>query len=514
MAPGTSRSPATGGAPHPPPVPRPRPEPEDDGRGGSGGSGGNDRLDPAFLRMAAVLLLALLLALLDETVVNVGMRTLSDEFGAPLPTVQWVTAGYLLAVAVATPFAGWAVDRYGGRVMWLVAVSVFVLGSLLAGLAWSVESLIAFRVLQGLGGGMIVPVVQSVLATAAGPARVARAMALISLPLTLGPVLGPVVGGTLVDLVDWRWMFLVNLPLGATALLLAVRALPAGPHRGDPGQRLDVVGLALLSPGFAALVYGLTSAAHGGDAASPGVLAALVGGTALLVAYPVHALRASVTPLIDVRMFAERGFALAVVLMFLVGAVANALLFLTPLYHQQARDSGVLRAGLLLIPSGVLGAVGAVVSGRTADRVTARLTSAVGMAVTALGALVFALAGPGTGTGRLSVALGVTGFGIGLTAPGTMAFLYRAVGEARAARATSALFVFNQLGGALGIAVAAVVLQHRLAGAAGDPSWAFGGAYAVVVALALAAVPAALALPGPFRVRPPQPAAGPPEHRG
>ncbi|MFD4831582.1 DHA2 family efflux MFS transporter permease subunit [Streptomyces uncialis] len=459
----------------------------------------DSRLDPAFLRMAGVLLLALLLALLDETIVNVGVRTLSDEFGAPLPTVQWVAAGYLLAVAVATPFAGWAVDHYGGRTMWLVAVSVFVLGSLLSGLAWNIGSLIAFRVLQGLGGGMIVPVVQSVLATAARPARVAKAMALISLPLTVGPVLGPVLGGVLVDAADWRWMFLINVPLGVVILLLAYRTLPSGLHRGRRGPRLDVVGLLLLSPGFAALVYGFTSAAHGGDAGSARVLVSFAAGAVLLVAYAVHALRVS-APLIDLRMFTNRGFGMAVVTMFLVGAVANALLFLTPLYYQQSRGFDALDAGLLLIPSGVLGAVGAVTSGRTASRVTARFTSAAGMGVTALGALVFTRVGDATSPLVPAVALGLTGFGIGLTAPGTMAFMYRAVGEARAARATSALFIFNQIGGALGVATVALVLQHGLDGAGGADGGVFGGVYWVVVGFALVAAGAGAALPGGLRV--------------
>lgn len=465
-----------------------------------------DALDPAFLRMAGVLLLALLMALLDETIVNVGVKTLSSEFGSPLATIQWVTAGYLLAVAVATPFAGWAVDRFGGRAMWLAAVSLFVLGSFLSGIAWSAESLIAFRVVQGLGGGMIVPVVQTVLATSAGPSRVAKAMALISIPLTLGPILGPVVGGVLVDTVSWRWMFLINLPIGIVALFLALRTLPRETHSGRPGEALDVLGLVLLSPGFAALVFGVTTAAHTGDAGSAKVLGSLGLGVVLLVGYVVHALRTAKSPLIDVRMFANRGFTMAVVTMFFVGAVANTLLFLTPLYYQQSRGFGALHAGLLLIPSGVLGAAGAITSGKTASKVTARLTSTVGMALAALGTLVFTQAGPDTNSALLSVALGLTGFGIGLTAPGTMAFMYQTVGEANAPRATSALFIFNQIGGALGIAVVALTVQQRLGDSGGHPASAYAGTYVAVIVFALVAALAALWLPGAFRASAPAPA--------
>ncbi|MFE4518081.1 MDR family MFS transporter [Kitasatospora sp. NPDC056783] len=469
----------------------------------------DDKLDPAFMRMAAVLLLALLMALLDETIVNVGLTTLSGTFDSPLENVQWVTGGYLLAVAAATPFAGWAVDRFGGRNMWLTAVLLFVLGSTLSGAAWSLPTLIVFRVLQGIGGGMIVPVVQSVLATTAGPSRVAKAMALISLPLTLGPILGPVLGGVLVDTVSWRWMFLINIPIGVVALLLALRTLPASTHGGQSDDRLDVLGLVLLSPGFAALVYGLTTAARDSDVASPQVIVSFVLGALLLVGYVVHALHTAVVPLIDLRMFKLRGFTMAVVTMFFVGAVANGLLFLTPLYYQQSRDFGALHAGLLLIPSGVLGAAGAITSGKTANKVTARLTSAVGMLLTALGALAFSGVGADTNTAWLSVAIGLTGYGIGLTAPGTMAFMYQAVGPERATRATSALFIVNQIGGALGIAVIAITLQSRLSDAEGHPAGAYGGTYAAVIAFGVVAALAALALPGSFRAKAPaQPEGG------
>jgi MFS family permease len=297
-------------------------------------------------------------------------------------------------------------------------------------------------------------------------------------------------------------MFLINLPIGLIALLLALRTLPADQHAGRPEERLDVLGLVLLSPGFAALVYGFTTAAHSGDASSPKVLVPFAAGALLLVGYVVHALRASVTPLIDLRMFGKRGFTMAVVTMFFVGAVANSLLFLTPLYYQQSRDFGALHAGLLLIPSGFLGAAGAITSGKTANKVTARLTSTAGMLVTALGALVFTQIGSDTNSALLSVALGLTGYGIGLTAPGTMAFMYKAVGEASAPRATSALFIFNQIGGALGIAAIAITLQERL-GTSGHPAGAYGGSYWVIIAFSVIAALAAVILPGSFRAEAP-----------
>ncbi|GAA4929339.1 DHA2 family efflux MFS transporter permease subunit [Actinoplanes utahensis] len=471
---------------------------------GAAAAPADDRLDPAFLRMAGVLLLALLMALLDETIVNVGVDHLGAVFGAPLATIQWVTAGYLLAVAVATPVSGWGVDRFGVRRVWVLAVVLFTLGSLLSGLAWSAGSLIAFRVLQGLGGGMIFPVVQAAIARAAGPARVTKAMGLVSIPLTIGPVLGPVLGGFFVDDISWRWMFFINLPVGVIALVLAFKVLPAADSDPEgPRPRLDIVGLILLSPGFAVLIYGLTTAAHRGDFGDPVALTAFAVGAALLVGYVLHALRTT-APLIDVRLFGRRGFTMSVVTMLLVGAVANGLLFLTPLYYQQARGFGALHAGLLMIPSGILGAAGAISVGKAGARLTARATAPIGMLLAAVAALALSTVGAHTSQVFTALTFGVAGFGIGFTVPGMMAFMYLAVGPADAPRATSALFILNQIGGSLGIAVVAVVLQQRLAAAAGFPPEAYGRTYWIVAGFALVAGLAAALVPGPARPPAPQ----------
>jgi EmrB/QacA subfamily drug resistance transporter len=460
----------------------------------------DDRLEPAFIRMACVLLLGMLMALLDETIVNVAVRTLTATFHAPLDTIQWVTAGYLLAVSVAIPISGWAVDRFGGRTMWMTSVSLFTVGAILCGIAWSAGSLIAFRVVQGLGGGMIVPVVQSMLARhAGGPSKVAKAMGLISIPLVIGPVLGPVLGGLFIDQVNWRWIFFINIPVGIVALLFALRSVPADQPDRSADNRLDVLGLVLLSPGFACLVYALSTAGTRGDfAATPVVVTGAVG-IVLLVGYVVHALRTSVPPLIDLRMFGARAFTLSAVIMLLVGGLANGLLFLTPLYYQESRGFHAVHAGLLLTPSGLVGAVGSILIGKLAARFTPRLTSAIGLVLAAAGMLVYTFVGPNTSQAVLAVALGVTGFGIGFTIPGTMAFMYQAVGPQAAARATGALFIFNQIGGSIGIAAAAVVLQANL-GHVSTPAHAFGIAYWIIVVAALLGAVAATALPGPVRV--------------
>src|SRR6478735_5180876 len=214
-------------------------------------------MDRDLWRLASVVVLGTIMSILDTTIVNVALETLGRDLDASLTSIQWVSTGYLLALATVIPLTGWAMERFSGRKVWMVSVALFLLGSGLCGLAWSVESLIVFRVLQGFGGGMIMPVGQAILAQAAGPQRMGRVMSVIGVPTLLGPVLGPVIGGLIVDNLSWRWIFFVNLPVGAVALALAWRILPAR-EVGTARPRLDLVGLLLLSPGLVALVYGLS----------------------------------------------------------------------------------------------------------------------------------------------------------------------------------------------------------------------------------------------------------------
>src|SRR3954464_5314694 len=214
-------------------------------------------LDRALIRLASVVVLGTIMSILDTTIVNVAIETLGRDLGSSLSAIQWVSTGYLLALATVIPLTGWSMERFGGRFMWMLSVFLFLVGSVLCGCAWSTGSLIVFRVRQGFGGGMIMPVGQAILAQAAGPERMGRIMAVIGVPTLLGPILGPVIGGLIVDNFSWRWIFFVNVPVGLVALTLAWRILPRA-KVSRRGAVLDIRGLALLSPGLALLVYGLS----------------------------------------------------------------------------------------------------------------------------------------------------------------------------------------------------------------------------------------------------------------
>src|SRR5437016_834705 len=225
-------------------------------------AGRGEGLSREILVLAGVVILGTIMTVLDLTVVNVAIPTLARDLGASIPAIQWVMTGYMLAFATVIPLTGWAAERFGARRTWIFALLVFLAGSVLAGAAWSLGSLIAFRVLQGLGAGMILPVGQTILAQAAGPERMGRVMSVIGVPMLLAPVFGPVLGGAIVDAASWRWIFYINLPVGALALLAAVRLLPEAKPR--LGQRLDRRGLVLLSPGIALFLYGVSEAGNAG----------------------------------------------------------------------------------------------------------------------------------------------------------------------------------------------------------------------------------------------------------
>ncbi|MFI0351701.1 DHA2 family efflux MFS transporter permease subunit [Actinomadura sp. 9N407] len=428
--------------------------------------------DDRLWRLTAVVLLGGIMGILDGTMVAVGIGTLAAEFDTSLGTIAWVSTGYLLALTLTIPVTTWAVDRFGGRGLWLGALGLFLAASLACGLAWDVGSLIVFRVLQGIAAGILDPLVLTLLARAAGPARAGRVMGLMAGVLSLGPVLGPVVGGIVLETLGWRWMFLINLPIGLVALIGALRLIPRDPPR-TAVPRLDVLGLALLAPGFAALIHTL---AHG-SLSWPALIPA-----ALLIGYTVHALRArSTPPLIDLRLFARSGFAAGVIAMGLTGLAMYAILFALPLYHQQ--EHGALAAGLLLAPFGISSALAAPVAGRLADRSGARGVVRTGALIALLGTLALTQAEGRTWPTLAAIA---TGLGLGFIGAATMGSLYRSLPGPLVPQGSSVLYMLNQLGASIGIAAVTLIVR----------TWSFHGVYWLVTAAVLTILAGTSLLPG------------------
>src|SRR5438270_4871414 len=291
----------------------------------------SDRIGPHVWLISAVVILGSAMSILDTTIVNVALATLGRELHSPISQIQWVVTGYMLALAAVIPLTGWAAQRFGPRRMYLISLVLFTAGSMLCGLATTTAELVIFRGLQGVGGGMIMPLGMMMMAGAAGPKRMGRVMSVVAMPMMLAPILGPTIGGLIVDNASWRWIFYVNVPIGVIAVIAALRILPSvKPGKADA---LDIRGLVLMSAGLALLTYGLAEIGTAGSFTATKVVIPVLVGLALVALFAVHALRIP-RPLLDLRLFRRPTFSAASLAMFFLAAALFGGMILLPLYWQ------------------------------------------------------------------------------------------------------------------------------------------------------------------------------------
>ncbi|KUJ65232.1 multidrug transporter [Streptomyces albus subsp. albus] len=469
-------------------------------------SDGTRAAAPRLGALAVVVVLGSIMSVLDVTVVNVAMHPLAERFDTSLATIQWVATGYSLALASVIPVTAWAIRRFDTRRVYMTALVLFTLGSLLAGLAWSTESLVAFRVVQGLGGGMLAPTGMTIMMRAATPGTAGRVMSILGIPILIGPLAGPILGGWLVDEFSWRWMFTINVPVGIAALALAARILPR--TAGTPGRRLDVPGLLMLSPGLASFIYGLSTGAERRDFGSPEVLLPAFAGAALMAGFVLRA-RTSPHPLIDLRLYRDRAFATgaATLFLFVVGYFGSMLLL--PMYFQVVRGESVTSSGLMGTPLALAAGITMQFSGRLSDRVAPRGLVTTGVVLAALGMGLFTVQLSDTlAYWRIAIPLMVMGVGVGMTMMPTMAAATRGMAAEDAPSASTALQITTQAAASIGMAFFSVMLSVNDGGASGVPTHAasFADTYAWAIALLLAAALPATRLPR----RRPAPAAAEP----
>ena len=451
------------------------------------------KLTPAVRNALLALIIGGIAAILDSTMVTIALHTLVMSLHSTDGAIGWVTTGYLLAMAVAIPVTGWAESRWGGKRVWMAALVLFVGGSALCAVSWNDASLIGFRVVQGFAAGLIFPLMQTLAVRAAGGRASSSLIAAVSLPLALGPILGPVIGGLILNWLSWRWLFLVNVPVIAVGLVLAWRLLPADrPSPGAGRARLDVIGLGLLGPALAGILLGLSNLSADGGIGHVGVLLPLLAGIALLGAFIAWAMRPGGHPVVDVRLLRLRSLGSASAVLFTAGAALYAGMFLLPLYYQQLRGQSVLDAGLLLIPQGAGSLAARFAIAKLVDRLGARLVTIASFLLAAAATVPFALAGPHASLWLLGLALLIRGFGIGAVLIPPMSVAYQDVPPAGIPHATMNTRISQQVGASFGIAIVAVALQSLLAHGAAS---AFQGAFWWATGITVAALIPALALP-------------------
>jgi EmrB/QacA subfamily drug resistance transporter len=409
--------------------------------------------------VSGVAMLGAVMSILDTTIVNVALATLGKDLHASLAETQWVITGYMLSLAAVIPVSGWASRRFGAKRVFLVSLSLFTLGSLLCGLATSTTELIAFRVLQGAGGGMIMPLAQIIMAGAAGPERMGRVMGLVAVPMMLAPTLGPLLGGVIIQTLSWHWIFYVNIFVGAIAIPLGVKLLPAqAAQKSDP---LDFVGLALMSSGLVAITYGLAEAGIYYSFANVHVWAPIVAGAILVTGFVFHALRVT-HPLLDLRLYRRSHFSAASIVMFTLGAAVFGAMILMPLYWQDVRGYSVIETGLLTGPQGIGMAFAMPLAAKLTERYGGGPVALIGVLVTALMTVPFGLIGAHTPVGLLCVAMIFRGAGMGASFMPAMTAAFAALDRSEVTHATPQLNVLSRVGGSIGTTVLAVVLADAL----------------------------------------------------
>jgi EmrB/QacA subfamily drug resistance transporter len=435
-------------------------------------------VDPRVWRIGIVTVLGTVMSVLDTTIVNVAVDPLARALHADLSSISWVITAYLLAIAAISPIAGWASRRIGTRKLYLLSLVLFTVGSLACGLAWDTPSLVVARVFQGAGGALLMPVGQAIIMGAAGRANLGRVMGTLGVPTVLAPVVGPTLGGFLLETFSWRAIFLINLPIGVLAFVLGLRILPR--DEGHPTYRLDVLGLGLGSAGLSLVTYGLSEVASDPIILRLPVVGPVVAGLLLLAAFVRHALGRE-HPLLDLRLFQNRGYSLASTAVFVNGATSLGGLILLPLYLQGVRHESATTTGLLVAPT----AVGVVLlmryAGRLTDQYGGGRVSTIGTAVVVLGTLPLAWIDDSSSYWFICSAMFVRGLGTALCGMPLMAAALTSIDQRKGGDATAQLFVLQRVGGSLGTALFIVVLERTTS---------YGTTYAAVVALtALSLVP-------------------------
>ncbi len=409
---------------------------------------------------AAVLLLGTVMTILDQTVVNVALSTLEKDFNATLSDIQWVVTAYSLSLAAVIPMSGWLADRFGAKRVFIISEVLFTVGSALCGLAWSHTALIGFRILQGVGGGLIMPVGMAMLMGISRPDQRGRLMAVMGVPMLLGPALGPTLGGWLIQSYSWRLIFYINVPIGILGSILAAMVLRGarGPRQGS--GRLDFGGLLLVTPAVVGMVYGLSQPSTYGWG-SWQTLLPLLGGAALLVVFCLYELRQA-EPLIDIRVFHDAAFSAAMALSILIGFGLFAAMVLLPLFLQQVQGYGAFDTGLILAAQGVGAAAVMPAAGILTDRIGAAKIVPIGLVAITISSLMLTGLTPDTDKWTFIWILVLRGVGMGFTMMPAMSSAYVTLRPHQIARATSVTNVVQRVSSGFGVAVMATILTNRI----------------------------------------------------
>ena len=404
-----------------------------------------------------VIVIGSFMSILDATVVNIALPKLISVFSTDVHGAQWVLTGYLLALAMVIPLTGFADETLGGKRVYIVTIALFTVASALCGIAWSLNVLIFFRILQGLGGGLIQPLGMSLLLREFRPEERGTALGFFGIPVMLAPAVGPILGGYLVQYVDWRFIFYINVPVGIIAVIAASRILHEGVIHHN--QKLDAWGIALAGFGSAALLFGIDNGPTDGWGSTWVVLELLAGAFAL-IAFVFVELNTK-QPLLELRLFKTVNFSTAVFVTLIVQVGLFGAMFLLPVFLENLQGLGAMETGLLWLPQSLVVAMVMPLSGRIFDRFGPTVVLVPGIALLVVATWLFSHLTLGTSTLTVVGILVVRGAGMGLAMmPATTAAM-NAVPRHLIPRASALTSAVQRIAGSFGAAIMATELTAR-----------------------------------------------------
>lgn len=419
----------------------------------------SDKLDRQVFIVAGVVVLGAIMSILDVTVVAVAQNTFIETFNTSTAGAAWSMTGYTLALAAVIPTASWAASRFGTKRVYMASLVLFLIGSVLCALAWNIGTLVAFRVIQGFGGGLLMPIGMMIMTRAAGPERVGSVMAVLGIPMLLGPIMGPILGGWLIEIASWHWVFLINVPIGIIALVYAFVALPGGDE--EPGKKIDIFGLLMLSPGLALFLFGVSSSAEEQTFNAPRVYVPMIIGAVLIATFIWHALRSS-NPLIDLRLFRNSTLRVAVITMSLFAIAFFGASLLYPQYFIGVRGESTLTAGLILAPQGIGAMLTMPIAGKMTDKIGPGKFVLGGLVLIAIGVAAFITLDTDTSYWFLCGALFVQGLGMGMTMMPIMTAALATLRGPDIADGSTLMNAIQQTASSIGTAVITVIFTTML----------------------------------------------------
>ncbi len=440
--------------------------------------------------------LGIFMVILDSTAVNVILPRLTKEFNSTLSVIQWAVTGYTLALSAVIPLAGWMSKRFGAKRVFLVSVALFTLGSVLCSLAITPEQIIAFRVIQGLGGGMVAPIAMALTYKLSPPEKVGMIMAMLGIPMLIAPALGPVLAGWLADYVSWQWVFLINLPIGIIAILFGLRVLP----NSEPTKRLalDMAGMLLAPIAFASLAYGISEG--GSSWTSMRTLTGLLVGIIGLMIFIYVELRHK-QPLLDLRIFFLQDFRKGIAVLWIYQIAMGAVFFIVPIFLQQIQGYSSFRAGLIMLPMAVSSAVFMQIGGRLFDKRGVRLVAISGLGFVTLGVFLFSQIPASSGSSMIILPLVFVGAGMGSSMMPLNAHVIQTAPPDKVEHVTSLTNAMQQVMSSFAVTGVTSILALRTAyytREAANPLSvgvsSYGDTFLVIAAIALCAVLASLLL--------------------